>query len=501
MQTTEALLSAQDDWNLSKATRTFLADGGFGHLIDGEVVGSVSGETFAVYDPATGREFTRCAAAGPEEVDRAVRSAREAFDDGRWRNLEPLEKERRLRRLSGLIQDNRDLLMDLDVIDGGLVRAYSEFIVKFGQDAVDYYSGWPTKLHGSTPACPPDVVVQEIREPVGVVGVITPWNGPSAAPAGIVPALACGNSVVLKPAEQTPLAALVVGRLCLEAGIPPGVVNVLQGAGEIAGAGIVEHPMVDAIGFTGSGDTGRRIMAAAAPRLKRVSMELGGKSPHIVFDDADLDAAATTVAGAVWGHSGQVCTAGSRVLVQRGIHDELVAEVVARSRGIRLGSGFKADTQMGPLVSREQLDRVCRYVAIGKSEGAQVALGGERHGQDGYFHKPTIFTGVNNNMTIARDEIFGPVMVVIPFDTEEEAVAIANDTEFGLAAGVWTRDLGRAHRMTQAIRAGTVWVNTYQRVYPSIPYGGVKQSGYGRNLGAESLEHYTQTKTVWLKIR
>jgi len=501
MQSTETLLETPNDWSLSKASQAFLAEGGFGHLIDGEVVGSVSGETFPVYDPATGREFARCAAGGPEEVDRAVRSAREAFEDGRWRNLEPLEKERRLRRLSGLIQDNRDLLMDIDVIDGGLVRAYSEFIVKFGQDAVDYYSGWPTKLHGSTPACPPDVVVQEIREPVGVVGVITPWNGPSAAPAGIVPALACGNSVVLKPAEQTPLAALVVGRLCLEAGIPPGVVNVLQGMGEVAGAGLVEHPLVDAIGFTGSGDTGRRIQAAAAPRLKRVGMELGGKSPHIVFDDADLEAAAATVAGAVWGHSGQVCTAGSRVLVQRGIHDELVAEVVARSRHIKLGSGFKPDTQMGPLVSQEQLDRVCRYVAIGKSEGAEVALGGERHGQAGYFHQPTIFTGVNNGMTIARDEIFGPVMAVIPFNTEEEAVAIANDTEFGLAAGVWTRDLARAHRMTQAIRAGTVWVNTYQRVYPSIPYGGVKQSGYGRNLGAESLEHYTQIKTVWLKIR
>jgi len=501
MRANQALPTTLDEWPLSRATTEFLSGGAFGHVIEGEVVPSASGETMALYDPATGKEFARCAAGGVEDVDRAVRSARQAFDDGRWRNLDAQEKERCLRRLSALVSQNRDLLSDLDVLDGGVVQSYSAFIVQFGIDAIDYYSGWPTKLHGTMPAAPHDVVVQQVREPVGVCAVISPWNGPSAAPAGIVPALACGNSVVLKPAEQTPLTAIVVAKLCLEAGIPPGVVNVVQGVGEVVGAALVQHPMVDAISFTGSGETGRRIQAAAAPTLKRLSMELGGKSPQIVFNDTDVDAAATAISGAVWGHSGQVCTAGSRVLIQRGVHDELVAAMVEKSRNIKLGSGFRADTQMGPLISQDQLSRVSRYVAAGKSEGAQVALGGERHGDAGYFHQPTIFTGVNNRMTIAREEIFGPVMSVIPFDTEEEAIAIANDTEYGLAAGVWTRDLSRAHRFSQALRAGTVWVNTYQRVYASVPYGGVKQSGYGRSLGEASIDHFTQMKSVWFKIR
>jgi acyl-CoA reductase-like NAD-dependent aldehyde dehydrogenase len=501
MDATPQIVEAFSAYPLADSTRAFLAAGDFGHCLGGEIVPSISGDTMALFDPATGLEFARCAAGDARDVDRAVRSAREAFNDGRWRNLDAQEKERCLHRLCALLDASRPLLMDLDVLDGGLVRSYSEFIVRFGIDATAYYAGWPTKLHGSTPAAPPDVIVQELREPIGVCGVITPWNGPSAAPAGIVPALACGNSVVLKPAEQTPLAAIVVAKLCLEAGVPAGVVNVVQGVGEIVGAALVAHPDVDSISFTGSCETGRRIQAAAAPTLKRLSMELGGKSPQIVFADADLDAAAAAVARGVWGHSGQVCTAGSRVLVQRPVHDGFVQSLIDHSRSIKLGSGFAADTEMGPLVSQDQLDRVCGYVAIGRSEGAVVALGGSRHGDAGYFHQPTIFSGVDNGMTIAREEIFGPVMVVIPFDTEEEAIAIANDSAFGLSAGVWTQDLSRAHRASQALRTGTVWVNTYQRVYPSVPYGGVKQSGYGRNLGRASIDSYTQSKMVWLKIR
>jgi acyl-CoA reductase-like NAD-dependent aldehyde dehydrogenase len=485
---------------ISPETQKYLESALIGHVIDGEVVPSRSGETMPIINPATGAEIGQAARGGPEDLELAVASARRSFDDGRWRNVAPLEKERRLHRLSELLGERGDTFSDIDVLDAGLLKAYTGFIVQAAIDGIDYYAGWPSKITGTIPPVPGDVAVYVLREPIGVVGLIVPWNGPTFVLSFLAAALACGNSVVLKPAEQTPMAAVLMGQLCVEAGIPPGVVNVVQGTGEVVGAGLVAHPGVDTISFTGSVETGRRIQAAAAARVKRVGLELGGKSAHIIFNDADAEPAAATAAMAVWGASGQVCTAGSRVLVQRGIYDDIVERMTSATRDLRIGSPFDPEVQVGPVVSQQQLERIASYVAIGNDEGAELVVGGRRHGNGGYFFEPTIFGGVRNDMRIAQEEIFGPVMCVIPFDTEEEAYAIANDTEYGLSAGVWTSDLARAHRAYRSLRAGTVWINTYQEVNAAVPYGGIKQSGHGRALGEESLGELLQTKSVWIKV-
>jgi acyl-CoA reductase-like NAD-dependent aldehyde dehydrogenase len=497
--TNMTVLDTVKDYRLSAGASDLLSSGVIGHVLDGEVTPSASGKKFPVYDPSTGQQIAEAADGGQEEVERAVGAARASFEDGRWRGLRPQERERRLRRLAELLEANRDVLGDLDALDAGILHGYAGFIVDFAVGGVNYYAGWPTKLKGSSPDVSDDVDVRVLREPIGVVAIIVPWNGPTAVIAFVAAALAAGNSVVLKPAPQTPLSAHLLGRLCLEAGIPDGVVNVLQGTGA-AGAALVNHPQVDKISFTGSVRTGKAIATAAASQLKKVTLELGGKSPFIVFGDADLELAVAGATNAVWNNSGQVCTAGTRTLVHRSIYDDFVAAAVEASKGLRLGSAFDEQTQMGPLISAEQLTAVEEYVGIGVAEGAELVLGGSRGPGSGYLHEPTIFTGVRNDMRIAQEEIFGPVMSLMPFDDEAEAYALANDVEFGLAAGVFTHDLDRAHRATRALHVGTVWINSYQLADAGVPYGGVKQSGYGRVLGEDGLNDFMQTKSVWTKF-
>ncbi|REE71539.1 aldehyde dehydrogenase (NAD+) [Rhodococcus wratislaviensis] len=489
-----------NEYPISKAARKSLARDVFGHVVDGRVVPSLDGKTMDIIDPARGEVVARAALGDQADVERVVTSSRQAFDDGRWRLLDPLEKERRLRKMGKLLLDRRDEVAELDVIDAGLLRWYVDFTVDFAANGIDYYSGWPTKIHGSIPPTPPNFSVRQERLPIGVIGLITPWNGPISVFGSVAAALATGNAVILKPAEQTPMTAVLMGEIASEAGIPAGVFNVLQGRGATVGAALVEHPGVDAISFTGSVPTGSAIQAAAAKRVKRVSLELGGKSAFIVFPDADIAAAATAAQAAVWGASGQVCTAGSRVLVHSSIQDEFTAAVLAGTQGMKVGSGFDPATQLGPLVSAEQLDRVSSYVDIGKNEGATLASGGSRLDMPGYFHEPTVFTGVTNDMRIAQEEIFGPVMAVLSFDDEAEAIRIANDTNYGLAAGVWTSDLDTSQRVSAALNAGTVWINSYQMVYPGVSFGGVKLSGHGRNLGEASIGELTQVKSVWTKV-
>lgn len=474
-------------------------------FIGGEWQDSASGKTFDTINPATGEVLTQVAEADADDVDRAVAAARAAFEGGEWPKISGRERGRHLYRIADAIEAAADAIARLESQDNGKpLREARMFDINGAIECFRYYAGWADKIEGEVLPIPGPYFNYTRREPVGVCGQIIPWNYPFQMAAWkVAPALACGNTVILKPAEQTPLTALELARLAAESDLPAGVLNVLTGFGETAGAALVRHPGVDKIAFTGSTEVGKVIQREAAATLKRVSLELGGKSPNIVLEDADLDAAVKGATAAIFYNTGQACTAGSRLLLHESIRDEFMEKLVARAEGMRPGDPLHPKTRMGPLVSQEQLDRVLGYIQKGKDEGAELVLGGDRpdvEGRKGYFLSPTIFDRVTPEMTIAREEIFGPVLAVTTFSTLEEAIDIANASEFGLAAAVWTRDIARAHTAAHALRAGTVWVNMYHALDTGAPFGGYKQSGYGRELGKQALDLYTQVKSVWVNM-
>ena len=473
-------------------------------LIDGKQVDAQSGKTFATLNPSTGDILTQVAEADAADIDLAVAAARKAFEAGPWPKMSGGERSRLLFKFSELMLTKADELAELEAIDAGKPFAEARNVdIPVAAEVIQYYAGWASKIAGQTLPLRGSSFIYTLREPVGVVGAIVPWNFPLLlATWKIGPALATGCTMVLKPAELTPLSALRVGELALEAGLPPGVLNVVPGFGKTAGNALVEHPGVDKISFTGSTVVGQEILRKSAASLKRVTLELGGKSPNVVFADADLEAAARGAVGGIFYNKGEVCAAGSRILVERKVQDELIEKMKGRSAKLTQGDTLDPKTRLGPQASKGQMDKVLGYIEKGKAEGAQLAMGGERNAEAGagYFVKPTIFANAKNDMTIAQEEIFGPVATVIPFDDLEQALRDANGTKYGLAAGVWTRDVGKAHRVARAIKAGTVWVNSYNLYDPAAPFGGFKQSGFGRDLGEDALSGYLETKTVWMDL-
>ena len=473
-------------------------------LIDGQWTDGA--KKFDTINPATGEVLTQVVEASPEAVDRAVAAARKAFEDrsGPWRKMSASERGRLIWHLADLVEKHIDELAELETLDNGKPIFESRYVdMPMVIDVLRYYAGWATKIQGETVNTFETAFTYTLREPVGVVGLIIPWNFPLLlASWKLGPALACGNTIVLKPAEQTPLTALRFGELAIEAGVPAGVLNIVTGGPE-TGKAIVRHPGIDKIAFTGSTAVGKEIMRSSADTLKRVTLELGGKSPNIVFADSDIDSAVKGAINGIFYGKGEVCNAGSRLFVENKVQDEFLEKLVARAKKLQPADPLDPKTRLGAIVSQEQMQTVLSYVEAGKREGAKLIAGGNRvsvDGGKGFFLEPTIFGDVTNDMKIAQEEIFGPVLATLSFDDIEQVIELANRNQYGLAAAVWTRDIKKAHSVSRQLKAGTVWINTYGLMDAALPFGGYKSSGFGRELGMHAIEHYTELKTVWLNL-
>ncbi len=472
-------------------------------LIGDEWLEAESGETIAVEDPATGREIARVPAGGKADIDKAVAAARKSFESRVWRGMAHDKRAALMWKLSDLILANIDELIRLEVLDNGMPTAFAQATIAGAANGLRYYAGMCSQISGRTANVGSDLEFHaySVAEAVGVVGIITPWNGPMATLFGkLAPALAAGCSIVVKPAELTSLTALRAGELILEAGIPAGVVNIVTGIGAVAGAALVENMDVNKVSFTGSTAVGKSLVVAAAGNLKRVTLELGGKSPVFIFDDADLESAIPAAAMGIFANTGQVCFAGSRLYVQDGIHDQVVAGIEAFAKNLKLGSGLDTGNHLGPLISAKQRERVLSYIESGRADGAELVTGGGVYGDEGWFIEPTIFTGATPDMKIVQEEIFGPVLSVMRFDGIDDVARLGNATTYGLGAGVYTRDVGKAHKAARLLDAGNVWVNCYGRTDKTLPFGGFKQSGWGRENGPEGIDAYLEKKAVYVKL-